>query len=118
MENHAPELNYLCSDPDCCDNGCPRVRCTQCGRMWPCLTWQESHSAKQLAAKRRWVLRKHFPGDEDMIPYMLAHPRAVVGRCRTARMTQHAAGIHHTRQQCCYSHANVPAVTLPTGSSA
>ena len=32
-------------------------------------------------------------------------------------MTQHAAPIHHTRQQCCYSHANVPAVTLPTGSS-
>ena len=74
MENHAPELNYLCSDPDCCDNGCPRVRCTQCGRMWPCLTWQESHSAKQLAAKRRWVLRKHFPGDEDMTPYPLANP--------------------------------------------
>ena len=53
----------------------------------------------------------------DSLPPDLHHLNDVA-QCRTARMTQHAAPIHHTRPQSCYSHANVPAVSLPTGLSA
>jgi len=66
---HAPRLRYLCHDYDCCDNGCPDVRCRNCGEKWPCPNWRARHTPSQVTAEVRWVARKHYLGDEAMVAY-------------------------------------------------
>jgi hypothetical protein len=73
---HAPKLDYRCEDYYCCDNGAPIVTCRSCGRLWPCLAWQETHTEAQLKAQRRWVARKHFPNNERMVEYLLRNPQS------------------------------------------
>jgi hypothetical protein len=68
---HAPKLDYLCEDPDCCDNGCPHVSCRSCGKDWPCPNWRGRHTACQVVAQRRYVLRKTWGNDLHMIEYSL-----------------------------------------------
>ncbi len=68
---YAPLLEYLCEDPDCCDNGSPRVTCRVCGEDWPCSDYVDNHTAGQVTAQRRYVLRKVWGFDEQMIDYSL-----------------------------------------------
>jgi hypothetical protein len=66
---HAPRLRYLCDDNECCDNGSPDVRCRACGHHWPCPDWRSRHTPGQVLAQVRWVARKRYPGDEEMVDY-------------------------------------------------
>jgi hypothetical protein len=66
---HAPRLEYLCYDYDCCENRCPRVTCRSCDEKWPCTDWRSRHTATQVEAQLRYVARKHYPGDPDMVEY-------------------------------------------------
>lgn len=66
---HAPLLMYLCTDPECCDNGCPHVSCRACKQDWPCADWRSRHNESQVRAQYRYVARKHFPGDERLVAY-------------------------------------------------
>ncbi len=66
---HAPTLDYLCDDPDCCPNGCPRVTCRACGQEWPCADWRSRHTATQALAQHRYVARKWYGDDLDMVQY-------------------------------------------------
>jgi hypothetical protein len=68
---HAPKLDYLCEDPDCCDNGCPHVSCRSCGKDWPCPDWRGRHTADQIRAQRRYVLRKSWPNDPEQVEWSL-----------------------------------------------
>lgn len=68
-EPHAPHLRYLCDDYECCGNGCPIVTCRSCGQDWPCLDWQGRHTDSQVRAQVRYVARKDYPGDADMVEY-------------------------------------------------
>lgn len=66
---HAPKLDYLCDDPDCCYNGCPHVWCRSCGEDWPCSEWCGRHTEAQVLAQFRYAARKRFPGDIGMVEY-------------------------------------------------
>lgn len=66
---HAPTVKYLCDDYECCENGCPDVRCKACGQEWPCPDWRGRHARPQIEAQVRYVARKHFPDDPDMWAY-------------------------------------------------
>lgn len=66
---YAPKLDYLCDDPDCCWNGCPDVTCKTCGEEWPCPDYRAAHTPSQIAAQVRYVARKDYPGDPDMVEY-------------------------------------------------
>lgn len=68
---HAPQLRYLCEDPECCDNGCPDVSCRACTLEWPCPDWRARHTRRQIEAQVRYSARKHFPGDPHMWEYMV-----------------------------------------------
>jgi len=68
---HSPDLRYLCPDPECCDNGCPHVSCRACHEDWPCTDWRSRHTDSQIRAQILYVARKHFPGDEDMVEYVV-----------------------------------------------
>ena len=70
-QHHSPALRYLCDDVDCCDNGCPSVRCRACGQDWPCPDWRERHTAAQINAQVRYVARKWYPSDPDMVEYIV-----------------------------------------------
>ena len=70
-EPHAPRLEYRCEDPECCDNGCPDVSCRSCGQEWPCQDWRSRHTPSQINAQIRYTARKHFPGDEHMVEYIV-----------------------------------------------
>ena len=69
MSKYAPRLDYLCDDPECCDNGCPRVSCRFCGKEWPCPDYIASHTPAQVEAQRRYVDRKWYMGDTDMVEW-------------------------------------------------
>ena len=64
---HAPHLRYLCDDYECCDNGCPDVRCRACNQPWPCPAWRSRHTERQVIAQYRYRFRKHYPGDERAV---------------------------------------------------
>ncbi len=66
---HAPRLDYLCEEPDCCDNGCPVVTCRSCGQDWPCADWRSRHTLPQVLAQVRYVARKEYPGDPYMVEW-------------------------------------------------
>ena len=66
---HAPHLQYNCDDYDCCDNGCPVVTCRACGRKWPCPDWRSRHTEAQVLAQCRYVARKWWRNDPDMVEY-------------------------------------------------
>lgn len=66
---HAPHLQYLCDDYDCCDDGCPVVTCRSCGQNWPCLDWRSRHTESQIQAQDRYVARKRYGADTYMIEY-------------------------------------------------
>jgi hypothetical protein len=66
---HSPKLQYLCEDPECCDNGCPVVECRSCGKDRPCPDWQSRHTETQIQAQDRYVARKHWGNDQYMIDY-------------------------------------------------
>jgi len=55
---YAPRVDYLCDDPECCDNGCPVVTCKVCRKDWPCPDYREAHTAAQVMAQERYVDRK------------------------------------------------------------
>jgi len=69
MTEHSPLLQYLCDDPDCCDNGCPDVTCRACGEDWPCADWRSRHSHARVVAQYRYTARKKWGGDDDQIAY-------------------------------------------------
>jgi hypothetical protein len=71
---HAPKLAYLCSDPGCCEDGCPQVTCRSCGGSWPCQDWRARHTPGQVMAQRRYVLRKNWPNDIAMVEWALSVP--------------------------------------------
>lgn len=62
---YAPKLEYKCDDYECCDNGCPVVTCSTCGKDWPCPDYIEAHTDTQVRRQIRWVARTFDPGDED-----------------------------------------------------
>ena len=66
---HAPTVAYLCPDYECCENGCPDVRCKACRQEWPCPGWRERHTRRQIEAQVRYVARKHVPDDPEMWDY-------------------------------------------------
>jgi hypothetical protein len=57
---HAPEVRYLCDDPDCCDDGCPRALCREDGQDWPCAYRREQDGPAMTARNERW--RKRVEG--------------------------------------------------------
>lgn len=69
-EPHAPRVDYLCDDIDCCWNGCPVVLCRRCHQDWPCDDWRGRHTSSQIRAQVRYSARKHYPGDPDMVEYL------------------------------------------------
>lgn len=69
---YAPRLYYACDDEECCDNGCPQVTCRVCGRVWPCPDYVAAHTPAQVEAQRRYVDRKWYPLDPDMVEWLAA----------------------------------------------
>lgn len=69
MTEYAPRLVYLCDDLDCCDNGCPHVTCRVCGKDWPCPDYIANHTPEQVEAQHRYVDRKDYPGEPEMVEY-------------------------------------------------
>lgn len=72
--SYAPKLQYLCEDPECCENGGPVVTCTACGQRWPCADYVASHTESATRRQARWVLRKHYPGDEEQVAWTMNRP--------------------------------------------
>ena len=64
---HVPHLRCLCDDYLCCDNGGPAVTCRSCSKDWPCPDWRSRHTSSQIYAQIRYVARKHFPGDAEIM---------------------------------------------------
>lgn len=55
--SHRPKVRYLCDDPECCDDGCPRAFCREDGQPWPCEHRREKDSPTRVAAHVRWAER-------------------------------------------------------------
>lgn len=66
---YAPRLDYLCDDPECCENGCPIVTCRHCKHDWPCDDYINSHTPTQIEKEHRYVDRKSWGDDIGMIEH-------------------------------------------------